>query len=41
MGLVDLPGIYDLHGLSEDEVIVRRSLENIPLDLLVLILNAQ
>ena len=40
VGLVDLPGIYDLHGLSEDEVIVRRFLENTPLDLLVLILNA-
>ena len=40
VGLVDLPGIYDLQGLSEDEVIVRRFLENTPLDLLVLILNA-
>ncbi|MEN9879224.1 MAG: ferrous iron transport protein [Cyanobacteriota bacterium] len=38
--LIDLPGIYDLHGLSEDEAIVRRFLESTPLDLLVLILNA-
>jgi ferrous iron transport protein B len=38
--LIDLPGIYDLHGLSEDEAIVRRFLESTPLHLLVLILNA-
>src|SRR5512147_104085 len=29
--VVDLPGIYDLHGFSDDEQIVRRFLENIPL----------
>jgi ferrous iron transport protein B len=38
--VVDLPGIYDLHGFSDDEHIVRRFLENIPLDLIALILNA-
>jgi ferrous iron transport protein B len=38
--VVDLPGIYDLHGFSDDEQIVRRFLENIPLDLIVVILNA-
>ncbi len=37
---VDLPGIYDLHGFSEDEQVVRRFLENNPVDLVCLILNA-
>ena len=38
--IVDLPGIYDLHGFSDDEQIVRRFLENNPVDLVGLILNA-
>jgi ferrous iron transport protein B len=38
--VVDLPGIYDLHGFSDDEHIVRRFLENIPLDLIAVIINA-
>lgn len=37
---VDLPGIYDLHGFSEDEQVVRRFLENNPVDQVCLILNA-
>ncbi|MEZ5543136.1 MAG: ferrous iron transport protein B [Pseudomonadota bacterium] len=38
--VVDLPGIYDLHGFSEDEQIVRNFLENNPVDLIGVILNA-
>lgn len=38
--VVDLPGIYDLHGFSEDEQVVRRFLENNPVDQVCLILNA-
>jgi ferrous iron transport protein B len=38
--VVDLPGIYDLHGFSEDEQIVRNFLENNPVDLVAVILNA-
>ncbi|OIR00417.1 ferrous iron transport protein B [mine drainage metagenome] len=38
--VVDLPGIYDLHGFSEDELVVRHFLENNSLDLAVVILNA-
>lgn len=38
--LVDLPGIYDLRGHSEDEAVVRRFLERTPLDLVLVILNA-
>ncbi len=38
--LVDLPGIYDLHGMTEDEHVVRRFLERVPVDLLVVVLNA-
>jgi len=38
--LVDLPGIYDLRGHSEDEAVVRRFLEATPLDLVVVVLNA-
>jgi ferrous iron transport protein B len=37
--LIDLPGIYDLHGFSDDEQVVRHFLEHNPLDLLVVILN--
>ena len=38
--LVDLPGIYDLHGFSDDEQVVRHFLENNPVDLVVILLNA-
>jgi ferrous iron transport protein B len=38
--VVDLPGIYDLRGFSEDEGVVRRFLESAPLDLVLLVLNA-
>lgn len=38
--LVDLPGIYDLRGHSDDEAVVRRFLEATPLDLVVVVLNA-
>jgi len=38
--VVDLPGIYNLHGFSEDEQVVRRFLETQPVNLLVVILNA-
>jgi len=37
---VDLPGIYDLNGFSEDERVVQRFLENHPVNLVVVILNA-
>lgn len=38
--VVDLPGLYDLHGFSEDELVVRHFLENNPVDLAVIVLNA-
>jgi ferrous iron transport protein B len=38
--VVDLPGIYDLHGFSDDEQIVRDFLENNPVDLIGVIVNA-
>lgn len=38
--LVDLPGIYDLHGMTEDEHVVRRFLERVSVDVLVVVLNA-
>lgn len=38
--VVDLPGIYDLHGFSEDEMVVRHFLEHNLVDLVVIILNA-
>lgn len=37
--LVDLPGIYDLHGFSDDEQVVRHFLENNDIDLVILVLN--
>ena len=38
--IIDLPGIYDLHGFSEDEQVVRHFLqENVP-DLALIVLNA-
>ena len=38
--LVDLPGIYDLHGYSEDEKVVTTFLESQSPDLMVVVLNA-
>ncbi len=38
--VIDLPGIYDLHGFSEDERVVRRFLENNPVDLVCIVLNS-
>ena len=37
--LIDLPGIYDLHGFSEDEQVVRHFLENNRIDLMMVLLN--
>ncbi|MGL5033210.1 MAG: ferrous iron transport protein B [Microcystaceae cyanobacterium] len=37
---VDLPGIYDLRGFSDDEKVVRQFLEKFPIDLAVIIINA-
>lgn len=38
--IIDLPGIYDLHGFSDDEQVVRHFLENNSVDLLLVVLNA-
>ncbi len=38
--IVDLPGIYDLHGYSDDEKLVRHFLETQPIDLLLIAVNA-
>ncbi|RLA18634.1 MAG: ferrous iron transport protein B, partial [Gammaproteobacteria bacterium] len=38
--LVDLPGIYDLHGFSDDEQIVRHFLCNNTIDLVIIVANA-
>jgi ferrous iron transport protein B len=38
--VVDLPGIYDLRGFSEDEEVVRRFLEHNPVHLVIIILNS-
>ncbi len=38
--LVDLPGLYDLHGFSDDEHVVRHFLSEHPVDLLLIVLNA-
>jgi ferrous iron transport protein B len=37
--VVDLPGIYDLRGFSEDEEVVRQFLEHNPVHLIIIILN--
>jgi len=37
---VDLPGIYDLNGFSEDEKVVQLFLEKFTVDLVIVILNA-
>jgi ferrous iron transport protein B len=38
--IVDLPGIYDLHGFSDDERIVRHFLEEAAVDLVAVLVNA-
>lgn len=38
--VIDLPGIYDLRGFSQDEVVVQQFLESTPLHLVILVLNA-
>ncbi|ASC70193.1 ferrous iron transport protein B [Halomicronema hongdechloris C2206] len=38
--LVDLPGTYDLGGFSDDERVVRQFLENFPIDLVLVVINA-
>ncbi|MBP9714448.1 MAG: ferrous iron transport protein B [Sterolibacterium sp.] len=38
--MIDLPGIYDLHGFSDDEKVVRHFLEAHPLDLMAVVINA-
>jgi ferrous iron transport protein B len=38
--LIDLPGIYDLHGFSDDEQVVRHFLVNNEVDLVFIVLNA-
>jgi ferrous iron transporter FeoB len=38
--IVDLPGIYDLQGLTEDENVVQRFLQSQSVDLLAIVLNA-
>lgn len=37
---VDLPGIYDLSGFSEDETVVQKFLEQFPIHLILIVLNA-
>lgn len=37
--VIDLPGIYDLRGFSEDEEVVRQVLKSTPLHLVLLVLN--
>jgi len=39
--LIDLPGIYDLHGFSEDEQVVRHFLQNNAVDLVIIVLIAR
>jgi ferrous iron transport protein B len=38
--LIDLPGIYDLHGFSDDEQVVRHFLSNNSVDLAMIVLNS-
>jgi len=38
--LVDLPGLYDLHGFSDDEQVVRHFLSSHPVDLIIIVLNS-
>jgi len=38
--LIDLPGLYDLHGFSDDEQVVRHFLSNHTVDLVIIVLNS-
>lgn len=38
--LIDLPGLYDLHGYSDDEQVVRHFLSNNTVDLLIIVANS-
>ena len=38
--LVDLPGLYDLHGFSEDELVVRHFLEAARVDAIAVVINS-
>jgi ferrous iron transport protein B len=38
--LIDLPGLYDLHGFSDDEQVVRHFLSNHHVDLVMIVLNS-
>lgn len=38
--LIDLPGLYDLHGFSDDEQVVRHFLSNNEVDLVCIVLNS-
>lgn len=38
--LIDLPGLYDLHGFSDDEQVVRHFLSNNMVDLAIIVLNS-
>lgn len=38
--LIDLPGLYDLHGFSDDEQVVRHFLSNHNVDLVMIVLNS-
>jgi ferrous iron transport protein B len=38
--LIDLPGLYDLHGFSDDEQVVRHFLSNHAVDLALIVLNS-
>ncbi|HEY8119328.1 MAG TPA: ferrous iron transport protein B [Methylophilaceae bacterium] len=38
--LIDLPGLYDLHGFSDDEQVVRHFLANNHVDLVMIVLNS-
>ncbi len=38
--IIDLPGLYDLHGFSDDEQVVRHFLSNNEVDLVIIVLNS-
>ena len=38
--LIDLPGIYDLHGFSDDEQVVRHFLTTTKIDLMMIVANS-
>jgi ferrous iron transport protein B len=38
--IIDLPGLYDLHGFSDDEQVVRHFLSQHPIDLALIVLNS-